>query len=70
MTPCPEESLPPASPFFVPKSEPFEVPYEDMCGLEGVQGVYIDDGPLFSNGHDSPISPFHNPHQMSASLRY
>ena len=69
MTPCPE-SLPSANPYFFPKSEHFEVPYEDMCGLEGVQGVYIDDGPIFSNGHDSPISPFHNSHPMCASEHY
>jgi hypothetical protein len=67
MTPCPE-ILSPASPFFLPKNEQFEVPYEDMYGLEDVQGVYADDGPLFNNDTDSPMSPFHNP--MHASQRY
>ena len=29
------------------------MPYEDMCGLQDVQGVYIDDhGPIFVNNHD------------------
>ncbi|KAG0652188.1 Forkhead box J3 [Hyphodiscus hymeniophilus] len=68
MTPCPED-LSSATPFFSPKSESFEVPYEDMC-LEDVQGVYVDDGPLFSNGPNSPISPFHNLHSTSASQLY
>lgn len=61
MTPCPE-SLPSTSPYFFSKSEHSEVRYEDRCGLEDVQGVYID--------HDPPILPFHKPHSMCASERY
>lgn len=51
-TPSNHENVPTANPYFLPKSEQLEVPYEDMCGLEGVQGVYLDDGPVFTNGHD------------------
>jgi hypothetical protein len=69
MTPCPE-SLPFVHPFFLPKAEQIEVPMEDVCGLEEIQGVYIDDGPLFSNGHDSHLSAFHDPQQTCAAQRY
>ena len=58
MTPCPE-IMSPASPFFLPKSEEVDVPYEDMYHLEDVQGVCTD-SPLFSNSQDYPFSPFHN----------
>lgn len=51
------------NPYFFPKPEQFEVPFEEMIGgLEEVQGVYIDDGPLFNNDHESH---FHNGHPMS-----
>lgn len=63
MTPCPE-SLPSTGSYFFPKSEPFELPYEELC-LGNVQGVYSDNGPVFSNGHDSS---FHDP--LCASQRY
>ena len=67
--PCPE-IMPSSSPYFIPKTEHFDLPHEDMCGLGDVQAVYVDDSPLFSNGHDSPVSPFHSPHPISASQRY
>jgi hypothetical protein len=50
------------NPYFFPKSEQFNMPFEDMCGLEDVQGVYIDDGPLFSNDQEPH---FHNGLPMS-----
>lgn len=50
-------------PYFFPKLEQPEVPFEEMIGgLEDVQGVYIDDGPLFSNGQEPH---FHSGHPMS-----
>lgn len=55
LTPTPE-SMPSASPYFMPKLE-FDLPYEDMCSLEDVQGVYADDTPLFSNNHGSGFHP-------------
>jgi len=66
MTPTPE-SIPSSSPYFFVKQEQFEVPYEDMCGLEDVRGVYIDDSPLFSHTHGSH---FQNTHSMFAAQRY
>jgi hypothetical protein len=50
------------SPYFFPKPEQFDMPFEEMCGLEDVQGVYIDDGPIFSNDQDHN---FHGGHSMS-----
>jgi hypothetical protein len=52
-----------SSPYFFPKSEPLDVPYEDIYGLEDVQGVYVEDHePLFSNGQPSPFdSKYHLP---------
>lgn len=52
-----------SSPDFFPKPEQFEVPFEEMCrGLDEVQGVYLDDGPLFSDGHELH---FHNGYPLS-----
>jgi hypothetical protein len=51
-----------SSPYFFPKPEQFDIPFEDMCGLEDVQGVYIDDSPLFGNSQEPH---FHNGHPMS-----
>jgi len=63
-TPNPE-SLPSSSPYFIPKPvEQFEIHYDDMCGLDDVQGVFLDETPLFSNNHNSP---FHNAHPICAS---
>ena len=70
LTPSPEEPPQSASPLFTPKSEPFKAPYEVLYSLENVQGVYIDNSPLFSNGYDSAVSPIHDLGQMSASQRY
>lgn len=54
-----------SSPFFFPKHEPLDLPYEDNYGLEDVQGVYLDDhSPLFSNGQQSP---YHNKHIFTAN---
>ncbi|TVY40992.1 Fork-head transcriptional regulator [Lachnellula subtilissima] len=53
-TPPTHENIPGAgcNPYFFPKQQ-LEMPYEDMCGLQDVQGVYIDDhGPIFANNHD------------------
>ncbi|KAE9368566.1 hypothetical protein N431DRAFT_443992 [Stipitochalara longipes BDJ] len=53
LTPPHPEQVFSASPYFFPKSEQFEAPFEEMIGgLEDVQGVYIDDGPLFSNDQE------------------
>ena len=58
LTPPNLESV--SSPYFFPKSEPLDVPFEDIYGLEDVQGVYIDDhGALFSKGQQSPFSSKH-----------
>ncbi|KAN0093770.1 hypothetical protein V8E51_016954 [Hyaloscypha variabilis] len=63
LTPPHPEPVFSASPYFFPKPEQFEVPFEEMIGgLEDVQGVYIDDGPLFSN---DPEAHFHGGHPMS-----
>lgn len=43
-----------SSPYFVPKGEPLDPPYEDVYGLEDVQGIYADDHPIFSSGQLSP----------------
>ncbi|RDL33265.1 uncharacterized protein BP5553_08704 [Venustampulla echinocandica] len=51
-TPPSHENMPSMNPYFLPKAEQLEVPYEDMCGLEVVQGVYLDDGPVFTSNHD------------------
>ena len=67
-TPPPHpESLASNSPYFMPKQEPFEMPFEDMYRLEEVQGVYIDDGPIFSN-HQNSHNP--GPYLMNSSHRY
>ena len=56
-----------ASPYFFPKNEPLDLPYEDIYGLEDVQGVYVDDhGPLFCNGQ---LSPFMGKHGLAAHLQ-
>jgi hypothetical protein len=62
LTPPHPEHIFSSSPCFFPKPEQFDMPFEEMCGLEVVQGVYIDDGPLFSDDQDAP---FHGGHPMS-----
>lgn len=55
LTPPSHENMPaPCNPYFFGKpDQQMEVPYEEMCGLEDVQGVYIDDhGPVFTNSQD------------------
>jgi hypothetical protein len=57
LTPPTHENMPgpPCNPYFFAKAEQqqLEIPYEDMCGLQDVQGVYIDDnGPIFTNNQD------------------
>ncbi|TVY35220.1 Fork-head transcriptional regulator [Lachnellula occidentalis] len=55
LTPPTHENIPGVgcNPYFFPKQQQMEMPYEDMCGLQDVQGVYIDDnGPLFANSQD------------------
>jgi hypothetical protein len=46
--------MPPScNPYYFAKAEQqLEIPYEEMCGLEDVQGVYIDDGPVFAHNQD------------------
>ncbi|KAE8440397.1 hypothetical protein EG329_008166 [Mollisiaceae sp. DMI_Dod_QoI] len=55
LTPPAGEMASPA-PYFssFPKveQEQMDVPFEDVYALEDCQGVYLDDGPLFSNGHE------------------
>lgn len=60
----PTGSMPSSSPYFIPKQEPFEIPYEDMCGLDDVQGVYLDDTPLFSG---NSASSYHNAQSLCHS---
>jgi hypothetical protein len=38
-----------SSPYYLPKVEQFETPYDGICGLEDVQGVHIDDSPVFGS---------------------
>ncbi|KAH7319469.1 hypothetical protein BKA65DRAFT_102647 [Rhexocercosporidium sp. MPI-PUGE-AT-0058] len=41
-------------PYFFPKMEKLDTPYEDLYRLEDVQGVFVDNGSsLFSNGPDT-----------------
>ncbi|TVY92631.1 Fork-head transcriptional regulator, partial [Lachnellula willkommii] len=52
LTPPTHENIPGAgcNPYFFPKQQ---LEYEDMCGLQDVQGVYIDDnGPIFAESQD------------------
>ncbi len=53
--PSMEHTAPSASsPYFLPKAEHYDVPFEDICSLQDVQAVCIDEStPLFSNGQDS-----------------
>lgn len=54
-----------SSPYFFPKGEQLDLPYEDICGLEDVQGVYVDDhGPLFDN-NQQPL--FNNKHPLGVN---
>jgi hypothetical protein len=67
-TPPPHpESIASSSPYFLLKQEQFEMPFEDMFNLENVQGVYMDDGPIFSHHQNS-----HNTasYLMPSSHRY
>ncbi|TVY81234.1 Forkhead box protein J3 [Lachnellula suecica] len=56
LTPPNHERMPAScAPYYFGKVEPqLEIQYEEeMCGLEGVQGVYIDDGgPLFTHNQN------------------
>jgi hypothetical protein len=64
--PHPEPVFASSNSHFFPKLEQYEVPFEEMCrSLNDVQGVYIDDGPLFSDDHEPH---FHNGHPMSNHL--
>lgn len=58
-----------SSPYFFSKSEQLDMSYDDMYGLEDVQGVYIDDhGPLFSgNSGNSQQPPFDNKHCLDTN---
>jgi len=51
----PNNEMPPAcNPYYFAKAEPQpENPYEEICGLEEVQGVYIDDSPVFVHNQDA-----------------
>lgn len=52
LTPPTHENIPGAgcNPYFFPKQQ---LDYEDMCGLQDVQGVYIDDnGPIFAESQE------------------
>jgi hypothetical protein len=62
LTPPHPEHVLSSSPYFFPKHEQYDLPFENMCGLEDVQGVQIDDSPLFSNNHEPH---FHIGHPMS-----
>lgn len=66
LTPTPE-SIPASSPYFMPKEEP---DFEDMCGLpegirgfEDVEGVFLDNTPIFSDG-----SNYHPTYHTSRSF--
>ncbi|KAG9235594.1 hypothetical protein BJ875DRAFT_266855 [Amylocarpus encephaloides] len=52
-TPPNHESIPAPSSYFLPKAEPYEVHYEQLYGLEDVQGVFLD-APLFSHQQNGP----------------
>ncbi|KAH6669240.1 hypothetical protein B0J14DRAFT_487121 [Halenospora varia] len=49
LTPPSHEGIPSSSPYFFPKTKHIEIPFEDVCRLENVQGV-DNDSPLFSHG--------------------
>jgi hypothetical protein len=53
LTPPNNEMPPSCNPYYFAKAEQqLEIPYEEMCGLEDVQGVYIDDRPVFAHNQD------------------
>ncbi len=65
LTPPSMERIPSAasSPYFLTRTEHYDVPFEDMCSLQDVQGVCVDEGsPLFSSGQDSY---FHSGHTLT-----
>jgi hypothetical protein len=65
LTPPNVESIS-SSPYYfsTTKNESFEIPYEDMCNLGDVQGIYMDDNtPLFSNSQ--ALFPTSNPNCAS-----
>lgn len=41
------------SPYLMVEKEPFNAPMEEICSFEDVQGVFLDDSPLFSDSQDS-----------------